>query len=107
MKSTDNGKEEIFVCYKGNSPNSYVLHRLDFDDTKHNTKLYLHYAVIELSNDCYQINFESRELLLKAISGFAIIHPMVTKEYLLIAGGSGLLMEYVIFCLMYQNLYSI
>ena len=52
MKSTDNGKEEIFVCYKGNSPNAYVLHRLDFDDTKHNTKLYLHYAVIKLSNDC-------------------------------------------------------
>ena len=83
MKSKDNGKEDIFICYKGDTNNAYVLHRVEFDDTQHLTKLCLHYAVIELSNivgECSLVHFESRDLLMKEISGYVIIHPMVTKE---------------------------
>ena len=83
MKSKDNGKEDIFICYKGDTNNAYVLHRVEFDDTQHLTKLCLHYAVIELSNivgECSLVHFESRDLLMKVISGYVIIHPMVTKD---------------------------
>jgi hypothetical protein len=84
MKSPSaDGKEDIFVCYKGNTPNAHVLHRIDFYDTDHKTKLFLHYAVIKLTDEFRKfilINFESREQLLTAISGYVIIHPMVTKD---------------------------
>ena len=83
MKSKDNGKEDIFICYKGHTINAHVLHRVEFDDTQHKTKLCLHYAVIELSNtvgECSLVHFESRDLLMKVISGYVIIHPMVTKD---------------------------
>ena len=84
MKSPSaDGKEDIFVCYKGNIPNAHVLHRIDFYDTGHKTKLFLHYAVIKLTDEFGKfilINFESREQLLTAISGYVIIHPMVTKD---------------------------
>ena len=83
MKSPADGKEDKFVCYKGNTPNVHVLYRIDFYDTGHKTKLFLHYAVIKLSDKvgkCFLINFESREQLLTAISGYVIIHPMVTKD---------------------------
>ena len=83
MKSKDNGKEDIFICYKGDTNNAYVLHRVEFDDTQHLTKLCLHYAVITLSNivgECSLVHFESRDLLMKEISGYVIIHPMVTKD---------------------------
>ena len=83
MKSKDNGKEDIFICYKGHTINAHVLHRVEFDDTQHKTKLCLHYAVIELSNtvgECSLVHFESRDLMMKVISGYVIIHPMVTKD---------------------------
>lgn len=83
MKSKDNGKEDIFICYKGHTINALVLHRVEFDDTQHKTKLCLHYAVIKLSNavgECSFVHFESRDLLMKEISGYVIIHPMVTKD---------------------------
>jgi hypothetical protein len=81
MKSKVNGKEDIYICYKAKE--AHVLHRVEFDDTQHKTKLCLHYSVIKLSNEvgkCSLVHFESRELLMKAISGYVIIHPMVTKD---------------------------
>jgi hypothetical protein len=62
-----------------------VLHRLDFNDRIRNTKtkLHLYYAVIKLSNEvgkCSLVHFDSHELFLKAVSGFAIIYPIVTKD---------------------------
>lgn len=83
MKSPADGKEDIFVCYKCDTSNAHVLHRIDFYDTGHKTKLFLHYAAIKLTDEvgkCFLINFENREQLLKAISGYVIIHPMVTKD---------------------------
>jgi hypothetical protein len=83
VKSSLEEKEDIFVCYKGNTKKSYVLHRLDFDDGISGTKIHLYYALIKLSNEvgkCFLMHFDSRELLLKAVSGFAVMHPMVTKD---------------------------
>ena len=83
MKSKENGREDIFICYNGDTKNAHVLHRVEFDDTRHKTKLCLHYAVIKLSNDVGEsslVHFESRDLLMKVISGYVIIHPMVTKD---------------------------
>lgn len=83
MKSKVNGEEEIFICYKGNTINDHVLHKVEFDDTQHKIKLCLHYSVIKLSNEvgkCLLIHFDSRDLMMEGISGFVIIHPMVTKD---------------------------
>ena len=79
FKSSD-GKEGIFVCYKGTTQNHHVLHWLEFDDT---SKFNLYYAAVKLTNEvekCGLITFENWDLLMTTISSFVIIHPMVTQD---------------------------
>ena len=69
VKSSD-GKEGIFVCYKGTTQNHHVLHKLEFDDTSGSTKFNLYYAAIKLTNEvgkCNLITFENCDLLLTTI----------------------------------------
>ena len=82
VKSSD-GEEGIYVCYKGITQNQHVLHRLEFDDSKGITKFNLYYAAIKLTNEVgkrHLVTVESRNLLIGTISGYVIIHPMVTRD---------------------------
>ena len=82
VKSSD-GEEGIYVCYKGITQNQHVMHRLEFDDSNENTKFILYYVAIKLTNEvgkCHLVTVESRDLLIGTISGYVIIHSMVTRD---------------------------
>jgi hypothetical protein len=77
------GTESIHLCYEEKNRCRLVLEKLNFNDEKGRTKFNLYYAPILLSeqqskNSMMTIN--DRDNIHRVISGYVIIHPMVTID---------------------------
>jgi hypothetical protein len=75
--------ENINVCYEERNDSQFVFERLKFNDEKGCSRFNLYYAPLLFSNkkqDSEVFFVKSWDEICKRISGFVIIHPMVTKD---------------------------
>jgi hypothetical protein len=75
--------ERIYVCYEERNNSQFMFERVKFNDEKGCSRINLYYAPLLVSNkkqDSEVFFVESQYEIHKRISGFVIIHPMVTKD---------------------------
>jgi hypothetical protein len=75
--------ENIYVCYEERNNSQIMFERVKFNDEKGCSRFNLYYAPLLFSNkkqDSEVFFVKSRDEIRKRISGFVIIHPMVTKD---------------------------
>ncbi len=82
VKSPD-CNENIYVCYEGRDNRQFVFEKVKFNDEKGCSRFNLYYALFcfQIKNKTVRCFFvKSWNEIRKRISGFVIIHPMVTKD---------------------------
>ena len=75
--------ENIYVCYEERNNSQIMFERVRFNDEKGCSRFNLYYAPLLFSNkkqDSEVFFVKSRDEIRKSISGFVIIHPMITKD---------------------------
>jgi hypothetical protein len=75
--------ENIYVCYEERYNSQFVFERVKFNVDKGCLRFNLYYAPLLFSNkkQVSEVFFmKSQDEISKRISGFVIIHPMVTKD---------------------------
>ena len=75
---------DIYVCYEERNNSQIMFERVRFNDEKGCSRFNLYYAPILFSkkkdSGMFLLFFKGRDEIHKRISGFVIIHPMVTKD---------------------------
>ena len=71
--------ESVYVCYEDKDKNWFLLEKIRFKDENGCTRFNLYYAPF-LSTQENIISVETRDKILDRILGYAIIHPMVTRD---------------------------
>ena len=77
------GDENLYVCYEEKEKSQFVLERVKFNDDRGCSRFNLYYAPLSFSKKKQnsEVFFvKSRDEIRKSISGFVIIHPMITKD---------------------------
>jgi hypothetical protein len=75
--------ENIYVCYEERNNSQIMFERVKFNDEKGCSRFNLYYASLSFSKKKHnsEVFFvKSRGEIRKSISGFVIIHPMITKD---------------------------
>jgi hypothetical protein len=75
--------ENIYVCYEERNNSQFMLERVKFNDEKRCSRFNLYYAPLLFSKEKHNSEVflvKSRYEIHKRISGFVIIHPIVTKD---------------------------
>ncbi len=75
--------ENIYVCYEERNNSQIMFERVKFDDEKGCSRFNLYYAPLSFSKKKHisEVFFvKSQDEIRKSISGFVIIHPMITKD---------------------------
>ncbi len=71
--------ESVYVCYKDKDKNWILLEKIRFKDENGCTRFNLYYAPLLLPQENI-ISVETLDKILDRILGYAIIHPMVTRD---------------------------
>jgi hypothetical protein len=78
------GDENLYVCYEEKEKIRFVLERLKFNDDRGCSRFNLYYAPILFSkkedSGMFLLFFKGQDEIHKRISGFVIMHPMVTQD---------------------------
>ncbi len=69
----------MHVCYEDKDKNWFLLEKIRFKDEDGCARFNLYYAPLLLPQENI-ISVETRDNILDRILGFAIIHPMVTRD---------------------------
>jgi hypothetical protein len=76
--------ENLYVCYEEKEKSQFVLEKVKFNDDRVCSKFNLYYAPILFSkkkdSGMFFLFFKGQDEMHKRISGFVIMHPMVTQD---------------------------
>ncbi len=75
--------ENIYVCYEERNNSHIMFERVKFNDEKGCSRFNLYYAPLSFQKTKQNSKvffMKSRDEIRKSVSGFVIIHPMVTKD---------------------------
>jgi hypothetical protein len=76
--------ENLYVCYEEKEKSQFVLERVKFNDDRGCSKFNLYYAPILFpkteDSGMFLSFFKGRDEIHTRISGFVIMHPMVTRD---------------------------